>query len=278
MPHISQLFIYPVKSLGGIGVSSAQLTDRGFQYDRRWMLVDEHNLFFTQRDYPQMALLQTAIADNGIVITHKDHPRESVVIPFSSTGHEKVIVNVWDDLCEAIVVDPQLNEWFSDKLRVDCKLVHMPEETHRKVDRNFALHENDITAFSDGYPLLVIGQSSLDDLNSRLETALPMNRFRPNIVLSGTEPYEEDEMKEFRIGDIHFYGVKLSARCVMTTINQDSLEKGKEPLKTLHTYRMMNNKVYFGQNVLHAATGTLKTGDEVKIISRKNRAEFVKLV
>ncbi|MEO8403508.1 MAG: MOSC N-terminal beta barrel domain-containing protein [Chitinophagaceae bacterium] len=283
MLQISELFIYPVKSLGGIRVSSAQLTDRGFQYDRRWMLVDENNRFLTQREYPQMALLQPHIHNEGLKIVHKNDPAESIIIPFLSekdkangfakTNTDKV-VNVWDDYCEALPMDQSINEWFSDQLHLTCKLVYMPDETRRKVDPRYAVNETNITSFSDGYPVLVISQASLDDLNNRLEHPLPMNRFRPNIVITGATPYEEDEMEVFRIGDINFFGVKLSARCVMITINQDSGEKGKEPLRTLYRYRSMNNKVYFGQNVLYENTGVLKMGNIIEIIKRKPAVKF----
>lgn len=271
---VSHLFIYPVKSLGGISVPSALLTDRGFQYDRRWMLIDEHNQFLTQREHPSMALLQTEIAGTGITVFHKQYPAEKILIPFAASIHEKLMVKIWDDYCEAITISKEINEWFSNKLRVSCKLVFMPDDSLRKVDTRYAVNENDITNFSDGYPLLMIGQSSLDDLNNLLPGPLPMNRFRPNIVFTGGEPYEEDEMEHFVIADINFYGVKLCSRCVITTIDQDSLEKSKEPLKTLAGYRTMNNNIYFGQNVLYNKPGIIKIGDELEIVRRKPKPVF----
>lgn len=274
MLTVSQLFIYPVKSLGGILVSSAQLTDRGFQYDRRWMLVDEQNRFLTQRQYPQMALLQTGITDKGIAVWHKHNSIDQIVIPFLAPAGEREIVAIWNDQCEAVFISQQLDAWFSSQLGIACRLVFMPDDSLRKVDTRYAVHKTDITTFSDDYPLLLIGQASLDDLNSRLENPLPMDRFRPNIVFTGGEPYEEDEMEHFTIADIRFYGVKLCSRCVVTTINQESIQKGKEPLKTLATYRTANNKIYFGQNVVYAGTGSVQIGDSVNIISRRNKPGF----
>ena len=274
MLTVSQLFIYPVKSLGGILVSSAQLTDRGFQYDRRWMLVDEQNRFLTQRQYPQMALLQTGITDKGIAVWHKHNSIDQIVIPFLAPAGEREIVAIWNDQCEAVFISQQLDAWFSSRLGIACRLVFMPDDSLRKVDTRYAVHKTDITTFSDDYPLLLIGQASLDDLNSRLENPLPMDRFRPNIVFTGGEPYEEDEMEHFTIADIRFYGVKLCSRCVVTTINQESIQKGKEPLKTLATYRTANNKIYFGQNVVYAGTGSVQIGDSVNIISRRNKPGF----
>jgi uncharacterized protein YcbX len=272
MLQISRLFVYPVKSLGGISVSSALLTDRGFQHDRRWMLVNEQNLFMTQRDYPQMALLQTNITENGISIFHMDNIHERITVPFCVSSGTRLTVQVWNDYCEAIFVDREIDKWLSRKLDVTCRLVYMPDDSLRKVDPAYAVEQTNITSLSDGYPILLLSQSSLDDLNSRLESAIPMNRFRPNIVLAGANPYEEDEMAEFKIRGIQFYGVKLCARCVIPTINQDTLERSKEPSKTLATYRQKGNKILFGQNVLYSGGGvSLKVTDRVEITRRKEK-------
>jgi uncharacterized protein YcbX len=146
----------------------------------------------------------------------------------------------------------------------------MPDIERRKVDERYALN-NEITSFSDGYPLLMIGQASLDDLNSRMAEPLAMDRFRPNIVFLGGAPYDEDTMEHVKANDIDLYGVKLCARCVVTTINQLTAEKEKEPLKTLAGYRMKDNKVYFGQNILFKQAGMIKVGDTLKIIATKPR-------
>jgi len=140
----------------------------------------------------------------------------------------------------------------------------MPDNTQRRVDGRYA-HNKEITSFSDGYPLMLIGQASLDDLNSRLQSPLPMNRFRPNIVFTGGDPFLEDSMKQFEINGVRFFGVKLCARCVITTIDQQTTEKAKEPLKTLSTYRSKNNKIYFGQNLLFHGSGTISIGDAITI-------------
>ena len=266
MLQVSDLFIHPIKSLGGISVSKALVTDRGFQYDRRWMLVDQQNAFLTQRKLPQMTLLQTEISAESFNVYHKQSG-ERIAIPFEPTG-KTVSVQVWSDRCKGIVVDDKVNEWFSEMIGETCQLVYMPGTTKRRVDGRYAL-QKDITSFSDGYPFMVIGQASLDDLNARIEDKLPVNRFRPNIVFTGGAPFEEDGWAHFIINGINFYGVKLCARCVITTINQDTIKKGKEPLKTLATYRQKNNKIYFGQNLLHHGEGSLRIGDEIKLLERK---------
>jgi hypothetical protein len=272
MLTISQLFIYPVKSLGGISLPSAQLTDRGFKYDRRWMLVDENNRFLSQREFPVMALLQTVISEKGIVVVDKRNVSINCLIPFTVETDKIIKVQVWDDECDAVIVSETLNTWFTQALGISCKLVFMPDDSMRKVDDRYAAN-NEITSFSDGYPLLMIGQSSLDDLNGRLKEKLSIDRFRPNIVFTGGIPYEEDTMAEFEINGITLYGVKQCARCVVTTIEQSNAAKGKEPLKTLAAYRQLNNKIYFGQNVLYKTTGVINTGDAV-IIKETKQALF----
>jgi uncharacterized protein YcbX len=269
MYTISQLFVYPVKSLGGIEVTEAQLTDRGLQYDRRWMLVDVNNQFLTQREHPEMCLLQTAIQVNELIVYHKNNPGDNIHIPLQPLpGMATITVQVWDDECGAQLVSEIADAWFSARLSIPCRLVYMPDSEKRKVDPEYA-SEDDITSFSDGYPLLIIGKASVDDLNSRLAEPLSLNRFRPNIVFTGGKPYEEDIMEHVKINSIDLYGVKLCARCAITTINQATAERAKEPLKTLATYRMKNNKIYFGQNILHKQTGVLKVGDTIKVISTK---------
>ncbi len=265
MLTVSELFIYPVKSMGGISVASAMVTDRGFEYDRRWMLVDENNHFLTQREFEAMALLQVELIFEGLKVYHKKNIHSPIIIPFSSETNEKANVEIWDDNCEAQFVSRIADEWFSDMLLLKCRLVYMPGSTKRCVDKSYAFNK-EITGFSDAFPFLIIGQSSLNDLNSRLTEPLPINRFRPNIVFTGGGPFEEDVMEHFTINHINFYGVKLCARCVITTINQDNADKAKEPLRTLATYRMKNNKIYFGQNVLHNGEGTISVGDTIEII------------
>ena len=169
----------------------------------------------------------------------------------------------------------EANEWFSHKLDMRCKLLYMPHESKRKVDREYMLN-NDITGFSDAFPLLMIGQASLDDLNSRLDIPVPMNRFRPNIVFTGGDPFEEDTMEHFRINNIDLYAVKPCARCVVTTTDQETGATAKEPLKTLASYRTGNNKVYFGQNILYKNNGVIKVGDELKVVQTKAALELNK--
>jgi uncharacterized protein YcbX len=272
MLKISQLYIYPIKSLGGIALNKAIVTDRGFEYDRRWMLVDHNNLFISQRENPQMALMKLQITDAGIKI---DYPvkNSSFIIPFQPQTNEFADVTIWDDTCAGQFVSDEADEWFSNVLDIKCRLVYMPDETERIADRRYA-HHNAIVSFADGYPFLLIGQASLDDLNNRLTESLPMDRFRPNIVFAGGEPFQEDAMHTFTIGDIVFRGVKLCARCIMTTIDQATGTKNKEPLKTLAQYRFKDNKILFGQNIIHEGLGEISVGDQLEVLKLNYEDRF----
>jgi len=267
MFFVTALNIYPVKSLGGFTVTEAKVTATGFEHDRRWMLVDRNGKFMTQRDFKEMALLQTAIIPEGLYISHKHFPEKNITIPFITSGHCTKTVTIWKDTCDAWCYDsPEMDAWFNEMLDTDCELVYMPDSTKRIVDPDFA-RNNEITSFSDAYPFLIIGQSSLDELNTKLETPLPMNRFRPNIVFTEATPFVEDSWQHFTIGTVDFFGVKTCSRCVVTTINQDTAVGSKEPLKTLATYRAINNKIKFGMNLLHKGDGILKVGQEIIVHS-----------
>jgi len=264
MLQVSQLFIYPIKSLAGIELTEARLTDRGFEHDRRWMLVDTDNRFFTQREFGQMALLQPSIGKNGMLITHKK-TGDNILIPFEPETGETFSAVVWDDTCNVIRVSDAADAWFSRQLGISCKLVYMPDDSIREVDHNYAT-DGEITNLGDGYPLLIIGQASLDDLNGRMDEAIPMMRFRPNIVFTGGEPYQEDDMTHFSINQIDFYGVKPCARCPIPTIDLETGERSKEPLRTLANYRRREHKVFFGQNLLYHGLGKIAVGDELQVL------------
>ncbi len=260
---VAALYIYPVKSLGGFSVTTAEVTEKGFKHDRRWMLVDTAGKFFTQRELPSMALLQTAINNEGLYVYHKNDPDINITIPFLSAPASIKKVQVWDDICDAWCYgNDEMNGWFSEMLGTTCELVYMPDDTKRMVDPGFA-KDGETTSFSDGYPFLIIGQSSLDELNSKLTAPLAINRFRPNIVFTAWEPHIEDSWKHFSINGINFFGVKTCGRCVVTTIDQQTAVAGKEPLRTLASYRTVDNKIKFGMNLLHKGEGTVSVGQEI---------------
>ncbi|MBL1213832.1 MAG: MOSC domain-containing protein [Ignavibacteriae bacterium] len=268
MLKVSELYIHPIKSLGGISLKTAEVTDRGLKHDRRLLLVDENNCFFTQRDFPRMTLLKTNILDGILEVSDKNNPTSKIEIPIKNYTDEKLQVKIWNDTVEANVVNANINKWFSDFIGIECKLVYMPNKTKREVSKEQA-RDNEIVSFADGFPFLIIGQSALDDLNRRLTNPVPITNFRPNIVFTGGTPFDEDNWGEIRIGEMTFFAVKPCARCVITTIDQKAATKNKEPLATLSTYRRSGSKILFGENLIHEGTGKISVGDEIKIISHK---------
>jgi uncharacterized protein len=272
MLQLSELWIYPIKSLGGISLTQAQVTDRGLEHDRRWLLVDENGTFLSQREHSILALFQPEMRTSGMIITYRK-TGSFIEVPLHYTKDQALFtVTVWDDSIQAFEVDAVISAWFSQILGFSARLVYMPHDSHRKVDADYAISSSDVTSFSDAYPFLIIGQSSLDDLNTRLKNPITMNRFRPNFVFTGGEPYEEDTWIQFNIGTLLFYGVKPCGRCVMTTIDQEKgVVSGKEPLKTLAKYRMSGNNVLFGQNLIATGVGLLSIGDSITIQLKKGK-------
>lgn len=269
MTQLSEIYIYPVKSLRGIAVKSAEITELGLQYDRNWMLVDANYRFLSQRTVPGMALLDVAIKTDHLLITDRKKRSSPLQVPFQDeNSHHQSMVNIWNDDCLAREVGYFADQWFSEVLGSPVKLMHYSAESQRLVDTDYA-SQGEKVSFSDGFPFLLIGIASLEDLNQRLEQPLPMNRFRPNLVVSGFEPYDEDSWDRFKIGTSVFRAAKPCARCRITTVNQDTGIAGKEPLKTLATYRLQDQKVMFGQNLLCESGSSVSVGDHVEILSKK---------
>jgi uncharacterized protein YcbX len=263
---VQDIYIYPIKSLGAIRLSEALVEEKGFQYDRRWMLVDDEGVFLNQRNYPLMALLAVKLGAEGLYVYHKLNPDNRIQVPLNQAMGEELVVKIWDDEVVARKVHTDLDDWFSEFMGFRVSLVTMPDTTRRPVDGRYAVH-SEAVSFADAMPYLIIGQASLDDLNSRLDHSVPMVRFRPNIVFSGGDAYSEDSLRKMRIGTVDFQIVKPCARCVMTTVDQESGIKGKEPLRTLATYRTINNKIYFGQDAVALQAGIIRVGDTIHTIA-----------
>jgi len=260
---IQDIYIYPIKSLGGIRLEQALLEQRGLQHDRRWMLVDENNRFLSQREMAQLTLFTLSQHNSGFKIKARFGNEEEFELPFQIQQGETIQATVWDDMCPAIEY-AKGSIWFTKQIKQKCKLVYMPDNTMRFVDKEYA-HKNEIVSFSDGYPMLLIGQESLDDLNKRLQHPIGMERFRPNLVTHGSNAFEEDDWKQIRINTVEIKIAKSCARCVIPSINPLTAQIEKEPNASLSKYRMRDNKIYFGQNLLHKNGGLISCGDEVKI-------------
>lgn len=260
---VTGIYIYPIKSLNGIKVPIAEVQERGFKYDRRWMLVDSEGMFITQRKHPVLHKLSVSLEGEMLTVSCPDQSDLSIAI--SDKYGDINEVKIWDSIVNAQVVSEQANQWFSKAIGMSCKLVHMPLSSIRLVNPLRARHKESVS-FADGYPYLIVGQASLDDLNSRMESPIPMHRFRPNIVFSRGLPYNEDNWDEFQIGDIKFYRAEPCERCVFTTIDQETGEKGKEPLTTLSKYRRKGNNTIFGLNALASIYDTIRVGDTLEVL------------
>jgi uncharacterized protein YcbX len=259
---LSGLFRYPVKSLCGESLSVMDIAARGPLYDRHWMLVNEQGRFLTQRELPRMALVRPRVMDQGLVLQAPGMP-DLLVMPESE---QDLQVQVWRDQCLARLMNPEADVWLSDFLGVSARLVYLPQDRVRQVDQDYA-RSDDQVGFADGFPFLLLSRASLDDLNQRMAQPLPMERFRPNLVVEGCEAYAEDEWKRIRIGELEFRVAKPCSRCVIPTVNPETGKRqGNEPLKTLMSYRKEGNNVYFGQNLIHDGPGNLQPGMLVEVL------------
>lgn len=267
---LSEINIYPIKSLRGISLKTAEIDDRGLRNDRRWMLVDENDKFVTQRVLPRLALIDVLLEEGCLTVNCDGFGTQRInLLPTNAVSRP---VTIFDSIVEAEIYAGEVNEWFSDVLGTKLRLVRMPQTSRRSVSADYRMRASDIVSFADGYPFLLIGEASLTDLNQRLDAPVEMKRFRPNFVVKGSKPYEEDRWKEFRIGENTFYGVKLKGRCVVTTVDPSrGIYDGKDPLLTLSKYRtgILGGKrgAFFGQNLIaEAAAGTVSVGDSVEVV------------
>lgn len=269
---VSELYVYPIKSMRGIALDRVTLDERGVRHDRRWMLVDPDGVFISQREAPRMALIDVRLRSDALLVEAPG--MEPLRIPFDAGG-EPVRSTIWRDAVDAVRVSPAADDWFARFLGRSCSLVHMPDASRRVVDPHYVKQER-IVGFADAYPLLLIGQGSLDALNQRLaakgESPVAMHRFRPNIVVAQSAPHAEDEWRQVRIGSIDVDVVKPCARCAITTVDVATGEAGKEPLRTLATYRKQGSKTLFGQNAVHRRAGSIAIGDHVTVLAAAGAA------
>ena len=267
---VSELFIYPIKSCAGVAVSAAEAKPRGFAGDRRWMLVDENGVFLTQRGEAAMCLLQPAYEDGNLVVHHTQEALPPLRVPAAIPDAPLRAVRVWGDELQARSAGPEADAWFSRALDRQVHLVWMGPQEERPVDPAFG-EADDRVSFADGFPYLILGQAALDGLNARLvaaeSAALPIHRFRPNIVFTGGVAHDEDDWNSVHIGTVRMDVVKPCTRCRITTLDTTSLAYGEEPLRTLATYRRSEKGVKFGMNALVREMGSIRIGDSMLPLS-----------
>jgi len=278
---VTALNVYPVKGLKGIALREARCTDRGIEHDRRFMVVDPDGQFLCQREHPKMATVWTEIEGDTLSLSAPDV--EELRVPLRPEGKSKARVQVWSSTCNAVTVSPEADEWFSGYLGFACALVYMPDDSKRFSNPEFGGKGNRV-GFADGYAYLVTNEASLADLNAKLlakdHPALPMNRFRPNIVVAGAAAFAEDDWEELRFAPpaspdsgprgndaaVVLRAVKPCGRCQVTTTDQATGEvRGPEPLATLATYRDSPFGIRFGMNLVTVHEGTIRVADTVQL-------------
>lgn len=269
---VSALFTYPIKSCGSIAHTSLAVFASGAQYDRRWMLTDTTYQFLSQREFPQLALIQPTLTEQTLRLTAPKMPPLEIPLPHAEQDDPTVSVTIWRDTVPAVDAGDCVAEWLSTAIGGATRLVYMPNSTYRALDSRYAKRGGNVS-FADGYPLLITTESSLEDLNRRMiergKQPIPMSRFRPNIVIAGTEAWAEDHWLEVEIGSMRFDLVKPCARCTITTVDQATAQivDHQEPLATLSLFRR-NDKggVLFGQNSVPHGEGILTIGERVSVI------------
>ena len=259
---LTGLFVYPIKSGGGFAVPSWPVDDFGLRHDRRWMVVDLHGEALTQREHPRLALVRTGIEGGRLRVTAPG--RAPLDLPLEPSSTVMTTATVWGDACASAWMGEAAARWFSELLGHACSLVYMPEGTRRPADPDF-VPAGVRVSYVDAFPFLLLSEESLADLNARLPAPVPMNRFRPNLVIEGGAPYAEDGLAGFRIGSLELEAVKPCDRCVLTTTDQETGERGPEPLLTQARYRKAGGKVLFGQNVVHRTSGRLTVGEALRV-------------
>jgi uncharacterized protein YcbX len=254
---VKELYLYPIKSLAGIRVESAQAEEMGFENDRRWMLIDNQNQFITQRNHPNLSQFYPEIDGDKIIILHQDTTHEFFI---DETLDEALFSKVWDDETKVFEVNKSTSKWFSKTLGFECKLVKIANKGARKHSSS-KLNTTLNVSLADGYPYLLIGSESLKFLNDKLEEKITISRFRPNIVIRSSVPHEEDSFGNFQIGTVKFKNAKPCGRCIMVNNDPKIGIVKKEPLNTLSKYRKVDNSILFGTNVMCLNEGEIKVGD-----------------
>lgn len=261
-PILGGIRRYPVKSMAGEEFNALEVVARGFSGDRDWMLVDPAGEFLSQRKLSRMALIGARLDAGGALHLSAPGMPELAV---DGVSDRRLPVRVWGDTVTAVMAGAPADDWLGEFLQQACHLVRFPDDVERAVDPDYA-SAGDRVGFADGFPFLLISQGSLDGLNGRLQHPVSMTRFRPNLVVDGCEAHAEDGWRRIRIGDTVFRVVKPCSRCIIPTIDPVTAERGREPLQTLMTYRRRDNKVYFGQNLIHDGPGRLELGMPVEVL------------
>jgi uncharacterized protein YcbX len=266
--QLADIRTYPVKALGGGSHDRADVEPWGLRGDRCWMVADASGQFLTQRQHPRMAALQAENIPTGLTLT--DAAGDHIAVATPGERAETLTVTVWRDSVPARLAGAHTHAWLSDRLGIACRLVHLDDKTARKINPAYAADDAPVS-FADGFPVLLATTASLADLNARLAHPIPITRFRPNLVIEGCAPWEEDTWRRIRIGDALFHVAKPCERCIVTTIDPVTGERPdkREPLLTLARFRRdAGGGVMFGQNLIPQQLGRIRAGDTVEVLEK----------
>jgi uncharacterized protein len=261
--EVSGINIYPIKSLGGIQLKNSEVGLKGLKFDRRYVLVDENGVFVSQRSIPEMCLFHTSILENGFEIINTQNTKK-LTIPFELIEGEELMVKVWDDNIRCFVASDDVNDWFSENFGMKLRLCYQPDDSIRNTDPRYSSNENDQTSLSDGYPILIISEESIEELNKQCPEQIDIKRFRPNIVIKGLPAFGEDELGRIIINGVEMLGVKKCARCQVINIDFETGKLGKEPLQSMKDFRKLGNKILLGINIIARSSGYINVGDFIK--------------
>jgi uncharacterized protein len=265
--QVEELFVYPFKSGRGIPKQDVRVGDTGLEWDRHWMAVDAAGKFLSQRTHPKLAQLVTEIAEDSLVLRGAELP--PLTVPLRAGDQRPVAVRVWDDDCAGLDQGDEAARWLSTFLGQELRMVRVIPQPQRLANPKYAGSDPKPVTFVDGFQILVCNRASLEELNMRMPEPIPMNRFRPNIVLGGLEPFAEDRIARLRIGELTLQLVKPCTRCVITATDQQTGQPATNPLPVLRTFRLDRTLlgVTFGENaVVVAGSGsTLRRGCRVEV-------------
>ena len=270
--HLASVHIYPMKAARAVDLTESVVEPCGLAGDRRWMLVEENGRFVSQREEPSLARVVVRYGPHAgtISVSAATRPRRRIAAPAEGSGAEMLKVTVWDSAVPAAAAGPAADAWFSAYLGRPVRLVHLDDPTRRPVDPGYG-RDGDVVSFADGFPLLLTSMASLDELGRWLaeddEPPVPMTRFRPSVVVAGALPWAEDHWRRIRIGATSFRVVKPCGRCVVTTTDQITGERGRQPLKMLGRRRRFGGRLVFGQNLIPDSSGVIRVGDPVEILA-----------
>ncbi len=260
---LNDIYIYPIKSGKAINQPAAKVEEKGLQFDRRYMLIDEQGQFITGRSYPQLTQIQVQFSKQMLIVDAPDMP--SLTINPAEFSEQTKNATIWSDSLNAVHCDDAYDHWFSTFLQQKCQLVFCAAQTQR-----FIKNRETQVSFADGYPLLLINQTSVDQLNARLEKPVTALHFRPNLVINGDFPFVEDSWSRIRIGEVEFEVSKPCSRCLFTNVDPTTgIADINEPLRTLAKFRYYQGNIDFGQNLIPLNEGLIRIGDEIQVLETK---------